>query len=395
MRRRRLLLGTSGLAAGWLLPTGTAQAAEGWPPEVLRFVSGVQEREYLRLADVLRLDSAKAAYDRLTERDMSPDLKQRYKSIALPTAFEDPAMYAALSITFDVLSRDAAAADLRPLPHPYLGTLASGDVEANTTEEPVTRTPVVFFTQGLFSIFHDMAKLMAWAAPPLSERLLTDDRALAQIPGKYTMPPQASEWFANSLYGYAVRGTPIGMSTPIPEPEHNMGLAIRLVNHMERFVLAHELAHIQEGHLSQPQSKAMEFQADALATILVTRLADVRHGSWAIGYWACELALITLNFLYRTIGYFKHGDKKLSWASPTHPDPIARRAQIRGIWVQPQSPKDGVAAAREVCGMTEALLQRLWAISGDAFAEQYLRGDRTSPRWNKALANIQAAAPSD
>jgi hypothetical protein len=160
---------------------------------------------------------------------------------------------------------------------------------------------------------------------------------------------------------------------------------------MERFVLAHELAHIREGHLNQPPDHKLEYHADALAVSLVTTLANEHHRSWAVGYWACELALTALSFLYRAIGFYTYGPAKLEWISPTHPDPLSRRDELRGAWLNPRSPKEGVTAAREMCGMTESLLSRLWEITLAAWAVSNQRGARASPRWKKTAAHWKAA----
>jgi hypothetical protein len=259
-------------------------------------------------------------------------------------------------------------------------------VNARITEEPRTRAPIIFFEHGLFRFLYDFAKLTAWATLPLSPKQLSDDSALANLARRYTMPFQASEFFAASLYAYVVSGSPISTSSPIPEPTDNLPVSIVLLNHMERFVIAHELAHIHEHHLEEPFAWQQEYEADALSLGLVSTLAHDNYGSWAIGYWACELVLIAFNFLYRAIGLLAFGpEKKLQWISKTHPDPLSRREHLRGIWLEPNVPEIGIAAARELCGMTEALFQRLWEISFPLLAISYQQGARPSPMWNEHI----------
>jgi hypothetical protein len=163
---------------------------------------------------------------------------------------------------------------------------------------------------------------------------------------------------------------------------------------MERFVMAHELAHIRQQHINKPQTPDLEYEADALGVSLVTTLADIHHGSWAIGYWGCELAIVALHFLYRAIGLFTFGDDRLKWISKTHPDPLSRRENLRGIWLNKRSPEEGVAAAREVSGMMEALFTRLWELGMFVFLTEYQHGKRASPRWRKTAASWQASAAS-
>jgi hypothetical protein len=384
MRRRTILFGAPGLTASLLSPASIA-LAQNSSAQVRQFVRERQEREYLRLADALGLNSARSAYEKITHQSMSAESK------AMPTPYEDPRMYAIATKTFDSLSRDNDSLGGAALPHPFFATLPSGDVEARITEEPATKTPIVFIEHGLYAFFYDMAKLTAWASPPLTEAQMTDDNLLARLPRSYTMPVRASENFVASLYAYAVSGSPVATSSPMPEPSQNLALAIRLLNHMERFVMAHELAHIRQRHFDKPPTPEIEYEADSLGVSLVTTLADAKHRSWAVGYWGSELAIISLNLLYRTIGLFTFGNDELTWISRTHPDPLTRRENLRGIWLNPRSPKAGVTAAREVSGMTQTLFLRLWQIALPAFLNLYARGARASPRWRKTAERWQAA----
>ena len=391
--RRTFVLRTAGAAASCLLPSRLALAQTD-SLLVRRFVRDYQEKTYVRLADELGLPSAKTAYEKIAGRRMPSDLEARYRSVALPTPYEDPYMYPIMTKTFDLLNRETEALGAPALPHPFLATLASGDVHARTIEEPETKTSIVFFEHGLFSFFYDMANLMASAAPPLTEAQLTDDTALAQVPRKYTMPLRASEYFAGTLYAYVVSGSPVTERPPIPEPSDNLGLAIRLLNHMERFVMAHELAHLREGHLNKPEAPALEYEADRLAVSLVTTLADKNHGSWAIGYWGAELALVALHLLFKAIALFTFGPVRPTWISRTHPDPLKRRENLRDIWLNQRSPQAGVAAAREMSGMMEALFSKLWEISAAAvFLPEYEHGKRASPRWKKTAQAFAAGKP--
>lgn len=390
MRRRTFLLRSAGLAASWCPATRFAPA-QTWSPKVLEFVRGRQEQEYNHLADLLGLGTAKNSYNKIANRPMPSDLKQEYGSAPLPTPFEDPYMYPIMTKTFEGLSQENNALSRPALPHPFLATLPSGDVNAGTEEVHETKTPVVFFEQGLFSFFYDMAKLMAWAAPPLTDRQLTDDAALAAIGNSYTIPPQGAEYFAATLSAYALSGSPVAESTPIPEPRLNIGLSKSLLNHMVRFVMLHELAHVQAQDYENPrQTPEREYNADEAAVSLVTTLAGKYHGSWALGYWGCDLALVALNFLYRSVALLTYGGKKLNWVSPTHPDPLSRRAKLRGMWRNPFSPEAGVAAAGMVTRMTEKLLQILWEDTDWILLLRYQQGLRASPRWRKTAKSFAA-----
>ena len=343
------------------------------------FVASYQEREYRRLAGAMGLgNDPRAAFEKLTgTRDAGSG------------GFEHPALHRAMLVTFDLMQREMEALDMERLPSPWLATLATGDVNARIVAEARTRAKVMFFEHGLFRYFFDIAKLAAWAAPPLSDAQLSDDAALARLQPRHTMPPQASSYFVATLFAYAASGTPMASASPIPDPGHNQSLAIMLLNHMERFVMAHEIAHLVRGHLDEAPAPRQEFEADASSLMLVTLLAERHHRSWALGYWASELALVAMNFLYRAVGVVEFGPVRLGWASKTHPDPLARREALRGIWLEPRMPPAGVLAARGVCGMTEALFQRLWEFAVGVLALEHQRGARAAASWKNIATYIR------
>lgn len=354
-----------------------------WDTEIRKYIQEEQEEKYYHLALALGLGSDPVeAYEYISRRPMPADLRKKYLSLGLPTIYEDPYFYPVLKKIFNLLQIQIG----KPFtPKPFLATLPSGDVNALIAKEPKTQSPIIFFDHGLFTFFYDFANLTAWAMPPLSTEQLSDDSALANLTRKHTMPPQASKFFVAALYNYAVDGPPIATSSPIDKPINNLHLAIELLNYMEQFVFAHELAHIHENHLESLPTRQQEYEADALSLGLVSTLAYNNFGSWAIGYMACELVLIAFHFLYRAIGLLEFGPRKLTWISKTHPDPLSRREYLRGIWLEPNLPERGVAAARELCGALEAIFQRLWEFSIPMLIDAYQRGVRPSARWSKQM----------
>jgi hypothetical protein len=253
-----MLVRTAGVIGSGLIRSGRAQAQEG-SPEVVQYVRDRQEQEYFQLADAMGLNSAKAAYDNARTRRTPP------VPWALPTPWEDPYMYPILANAYDMLQREIESVYLPAPPKAFLATLPSGEVEAKTTEEPATKTPIVFFEQGLFPYFYDVARLMAWVAPILTEEQLTDDEALAKIPRRVQMPFNASRFFGATFYAYAVTNSPVATSAPMTPPKENEFLAIQLTNHMERFALAHELMHIRAKDVDKPQAPQLEYDADLIA----------------------------------------------------------------------------------------------------------------------------------
>jgi hypothetical protein len=320
-------------------------------------------------------------------------LHKQYLSLGLPTPFEDPNRYAVMAMIFDGMQQELRRKGQFLKPRLFLATLPSGDVNATISIEPDTGAPVIFFEQGLFQFFYDFVLLVGWAVPPLSPQHLSDDMTLTQLRRRYTMPLHASEFFAATLYAYVVAGTPILAPSPLPRPTHNLLICMVLLAQMERFAMVHEMAHLTLGHLNESPKWDHEHDADAAGLALVSKLAHENLGSWGVGFWACDLVLTSFNFLYRAIGLMKFGPRKLKWISKTHPDPLSRRSRLREMaaGITPNVPKIGLAAAGELCGMTDALFQRLWEISSAGLLMLYQKGARPSPVWNKWIKhNITA-----
>ena len=386
-----------------------------WPPAVREFVEGEQADAYSRLGRELGLGSdPAAAFARLnpcmpTADQIAPRrfkdamgagflseeqwnqfdaaVAQQYPDHAElqpPTAYESPVTYSILNMTYMGLG---SAWSSSPRQEVYLASLPSGSPDARVVIERTTKAPVIFFEQGLMRFLYDFGMLVAWATPPLSPAQLSDDATLAKLPRSYTMPYDASGYFAGSLVAYVVDGTPITNASPIPRPNHNMFLAATLVTLMERFVMAHELAHITLGHLAIPADVSQEFAADARGLVTMDARARADGISWAMSYWACDLALTCLDILDHAIGVLAFPDSKLAWVSATHPSASSRRQHLRDTLAQllPDAPPAGLLAASELCGMSTAVTARLLEFGFVSLAVAIQKGDRPSPLWNDRI----------
>jgi hypothetical protein len=162
---------------------------------------------------------------------------------------------------------------------------------------------------------------------------------------------------------------------------------------MKNFVMAHELAHLVLGH--KGQARELEYEADTFGAALLAKSCQQAGVSRAIGFWACDLALTALHFLYKTLGLLGFGPIKLHWKSATHPDPLSRRARLReGLdQIIPDLSQFELAAAGELCGMTDALLQTLWEGCSTMLILSYQQGARPIPMWKDGIQ--QNMSPSN
>jgi IrrE N-terminal-like domain len=394
-----------------------------WSPAQRDFVESQQRRRYRALADALRLggDPRKAhahfarspvPLDHLGSAQLrqvpgapaySPaeweafdrrvaELHRRYSGKP-QTSYEHPNRYFSMALIFGDL-QEVFAARGKPLdPSPLLATLPSGDVNARILIEPSTKAPIIFFEQGLFPFFHHFAMLLGWAMPPLSLPQLADDVALSRLRHGYAIPPQSSQFFLGLLGAYVIGGNPSDSPSPIPRPDHNLFVAMTLLNAMEKFVMAHELGHVALGHLqnataTQKEAWEQEYEADEAGARLVCEQAHAELGHWAAAFWACDLALTLLVLLYRAIGIMQFGGSKLGWIDTTHPDPLSRRTRLRdrAAAVAANLPDSGHAAIAELCGMSDAIVGSLWEQAGPLLLVFQLENKRPSPLWSDTIA---------
>jgi hypothetical protein len=359
---------------------GGVATPSSFSPGVQQFIRAEQEKAYRNLAIRLGLGAnPRQAYERLTGSAVSTDSHSPY---------EDPRRFRLMSVMLSSIQRAILSSGESPLdPEPVFASLPTGDVNARVSLEPASGTPVMFVEQGLFQFFYDFCHLIGWAVPPLTPLHLAENQALIEMARRYTMPMEASRSFIHSMGSYTFNGTPLTAgNNVVPRPDHNLPLCMVLVTLMERFVLAHELAHIKLGHLHAAPDPDYEYQADTASLGLVLYMVPGEGVCWGIGFWACDLALTAMNMLYRSIGIGEFGGTKLRWIDDSHPDLLARRERLRAIWLDDSLPQDGIEAARVLCGMSDTLIQRLWEMaSAELLWAHQQQNLRPSPMWRDLI----------
>jgi IrrE N-terminal-like domain len=419
-------------------PSTKAVDPQPWTPQTRDYVQNQQEDAYRDLAASLGLgNDPKAAFARLnrprmplsyaspeiyiadllsqgiplSEEDIQrikidlPKFYNRYFSLDPPTQYENANRYSSLAVTFDGLLQALNSQGKTINPRPLLATLPTGDVNAKIMVEPKTGVPIMFFEQALFRFFNDFAIVASWAFSPMSLVELYDDAAIRRMQSQHTMPLGTSGYLADALYSYVVQGsTKENQSRSQPAP-HNRALYAELLQEMQRFVMAHEIGHFMLGHLDDESQSAdrtpeaswkCEYEADEFGLDLMLALAKSKGASSAFHFWACDLVLTLYVILFRAISLLQFGTQKVTWVSPTHPDPTVRRTRLRERMLQSgYSLKEKLAsrlgfgtAAGQLCGMSDDILgRRLLSMVFPTFIGEHRRGVRPSPLWNKAIAN--------
>jgi hypothetical protein len=392
------------------MAASTPAGSSPWPPAVVEFVREEQEEAYRLLAVELGFgpDPAKA-FARMNP-DLPPgvdpgpfppdvvrQLYDRYAATVPPSPYETRINAMTMAMVIDQV-RDAFADSIGS--PPFLATIPSGEVNARIVREPETGVPVILFEQGMFRFLMDMAKLIAWAVPPLSAALLADDDAIIGLPHIYTMPFQASPSWSGSLYAYVTSGSPIVDSPPIPTPGHNRYVAAVVLGEMEKFVMAHELSHLALGHLDRPardvrESWEQEHEADVRALAVLGEQALRKGYGWTLCLWGCDLALICFDVLDRALAQMAFGPTRPRWKSPTHPAPHTRRFLLRDRVreVSPGASPSAIKAAQSLLGMTDSLLPHIYDLGSLPLKFGHWQGVRPSPLWAAHIA--RSFAPDD
>jgi hypothetical protein len=302
-----------------------------------------------------------SAEDWTTVDSLLADRAQQMRSTEIPTAYEEPILYDSLMLTYsrlaDVLDRDCNYTS------PALATLAAGEINAKISSAGHNSSPVIFFEHGLFRYFWEASNVLGWCLPQIKQRELLDVTSIANIPNRYSMPSQATAILGELLHNYVVDGVPWRARGQLPRADHNILLIIALVSDMECFALAHEISHIRLGHLDEQILKQSdEAAADLAGTELVLAL-DPRHSfNRAFRFWACYLALCTLEILDRALILYAFGNKPVKWINELYPDFPHRRDLLRTALAQGRFAITDfeVATAERLCRMSDALISLMW-----------------------------------
>ena len=276
---------------------------------------------------------------------------------------------------------------------PLVATLPSGDVNARLLLVPGSNTVVVLFEQGLFNLFFEFAKLVAWSVPPLDPTDFAHDPSLATGSLDIAMPPDQARSFYNTLYAYVVGGNPLRGSTRIEKPVHNLFVAASLLQEMEFFVMAHELAHLTEGHLaklspSSEESWQQEYESDEHAVHACSRRAHETSGSSILAWWAADVVLGLFFLLGYAVAQLEFA-APVSWISQTHPNPMQRQSALRRkpqLFIDDLSP-DRLVKVGALCGATQKIMTYFAARIKTDFAEFNRQGTRPFPTWKEQIAN--------
>jgi hypothetical protein len=184
------------------------------------------------------------------------------------------------------------------------------------------------------------------------------------------------------LSAYVIEGTPRNVQRPQSIPYNGL-LTENLFNLMLGFVVAHEIGHLELGHMGNPTAtKEDEYAADRFAMEAIGEVSRQLTGSWALGFWASQIALFAMEMLDDALWVFDRGtgSHEMQWVSEFYPSEAERRQHLYNL-AEEASRGVATAAARRVSHLSAKVFSHLWydAELDLMTTRQMLRPDRVRP----------------
>jgi hypothetical protein len=330
-------------------------------------------------------DYARRLVDMVAEPDYQTQIAARVAALSayfvesdgdLWSTFERPDHRRRLSDLVVRVETAAAARGYAIVRRPTIGTLLTGDVNAQARPGPPGEGHLVVFDNGLLVFASVIAGI---AVQAIDGRVSADGTSITfrgpeGIGAHVATRPGVLLQFADLAFSSAVLGTCL-FSQTVPMPPEYRGLADLLTDALLTFVLAHEYGHVILGHTDLPQRREqqqephqLEFAADCVGFELAAAAPDVSH--WA--YVGASLFMSGVDVLTRAALLFRTGSDD-GPPSVTHPPPADRASRLEALVPGCVS----AAMAPHVSRMAAAIdfaLQQMWRFARPAFAAGHAEG---------------------
>ena len=259
---------------------------------------------------------------------------------------------------------------------PVIGTLLTGNINAEARPGPSGEGHLVVFDSGLF-IF--AASLTGIAVQAIDARFGEGHASLTfrspeGIAEHVARRPGILVQFADLAFSHAVLGSCL-FTDPIHLPPEYHELGQSLTDVVLTFALAHEYGHVILGHTDLPRlrqtrekSHELELAADRVGFELASAAAGV--GDWA--WLGANLFLNGVDVLTRAASMFRTGHDEVT-SSDTHPSPHDRAAHLAAL-------APGLVSAtmaphiERMSAAIDVALARFWQFSRPSFEAGYAAG---------------------
>lgn len=324
----------------------------------------------------------------------------RRKVIAeVPSAFEDPMTYAAISLVVadveQVLREIGAAMPARPV---LIGTVPTGRVNAVTLVPPGHEEHVVLFDSGLFAFTGLLGKALSQCLPIVGDDgdnvSLSAD--LDTVREHVRSSREGIARLGELIFAYVLAGSPHA-APRYPWSGKTDLIGNYLIATMERFLVAHEYGHVvQDDHAQELRRRFLndtdevtyswgqEAAADIFGARVAVQAALDSGSDLSVAYTGVEITFGALELVERAVSVVKHGRVVIDDAgSATHPPLRERRQMLRDFFpsmvtkAQADMAADAMTAAQDFADV----LDLLWSEMEPAFVSLFDRKFTAHPMW--------------
>lgn len=338
----------------------------------------------------------------LTQEQIDFARKHAHDSIygKTPTRFEEPSEYgivtavaARVEKAVEVVTEPTAAR-----PHPLIGTLPTGQVNAMAIRVPDTSEHIVVFESQIFNFCLLFSKAVTMAMPYIGNeggyvKISTD---MDQIAARLDQHEEITKRFFEVVAAYVVEGSP-GLAPQYLPPYPWGSAASRYCTAMEFFIMAHEYSHVLLEHTGRGRrsasllggksaevlewSRQQETDADALGAILLMASPDLDIDS-SMRFVGVSLFFGALMVVESALTLLAFGEER-QLVSETHPAHLERLLGALGVVLGlPGIDPDKQQGIRKLAEVIIGIVSRLWDRIRPVFYEMHQRGVRPHKRWN-------------
>lgn len=312
----------------------------------------------------------------------------------------DPGSYGTTQMMMDRTAQELARLGLLKGSKPLAANVPSGGIGATIMQVSRSDRAIMFYPTGLYIFMGDVAKIVAHFFRELDDRLVRSDVSLREnaiFAPKYL---GYAEWLAQAVSGVTVEDHPIRVNRA-QVPRDKRFLSRQLFNYSQMFIFAHEIGHQELGHLKAShaypeQYMADEYAADRFAMEAVCEITLKETGSWALGFWSCQFALMAFEMINQALKVFDGRQLDAPWISTYYPSVSNRRTALYNR-AQEVAEADALATSEHVVNMTVQALNELQSHLDLKLVtiKTTLRDVQPAPIWRAYLTQHFGAKPME
>lgn len=297
----------------------------------------------------------------------------------------DPLLYGVSQMMMDVTSAWLKQSGRMAGPMPIVASLNRGDIRAYIRPSPSGNRNLMFYPSGLYLYLGDLAKALAHLFYPISPQSEGSERTLAEAVRLVPHMRGHAKIISQAVTNIAAADHPMAMPrVQIAQPQRYVAATLHSLSQM--FLFAHEIAHQELGHFDEddqsPERKiAQEYEADRYAMETVCAFTAKTRGSWALGFWGCQLLLLSFQLLDRALLCLDKRRPDAPWKGRYYPHPDDRRRAIQRAAKDLASPEAYAAAAHITDTTVDVLNRHQYDIDLELFAIAAILGKGPSPIW--------------